>query len=145
MIRSTLTIAGLTAALFMAGCATQDAAKPAAQGAAAPAATAASDAAVAAKLKGNWTGSWELPGFGGGKFELIVTEVKGTEVIGSANWYGTAAGDTKGALNGAAVKDGTLLETKSSNNIKLSLKGDNELVGTWNASGYSGPLKAKRQ
>lgn len=146
MIRSTLTIAGLTAALFLAGCATQEAAKPAAQGAAAaPAATAESDAAAAAKLKGNWAGSWELPGFGSGKFELIVTEVKGTEVIGSANWYGTAAGDTKGALNGAVVKNGVLLETKSSNNIKLSLKGDNELVGTWSASGYSGPLKAKRQ
>lgn len=142
MIRSMLTLAGLTAALVLAGCASQPAAPVSKEAAAA---AAANDAAVAAKLKGNWTGSWELPGYGGGKFELIVTEVNGTEVKGSANWYGTAAGDTKAPLVGAVVKNGTLVENKSSNAIKLSLKGDNELSGTWSASGYSGPLKAKRQ
>lgn len=142
MIRSMLTLAGLTAALVLAGCASQPAAPVSKEAAAA---AAASDAAIAGKLKGNWTGDWTLPGFGGGKFELIVTEVNGTEVKGSTNWYGTAAGDTKGPLNGAMVQNGTLIENKSSNAIKLTLKGDNELSGSWSASGYSGPLRAKRQ
>jgi hypothetical protein len=142
MIRSVLTLAGLTAALVLAGCASQPAAPVSKEAAAA---AAVSDADVAAKLKGNWTGGWELPGYGGGKFELIVTEVSGTSVKGSANWYGTAAGDTKGPLVNAVVQNGTLVETTSSNGIKLTLKGDNDLSGTWSASGYTGPLKAKRQ
>lgn len=142
MIRSMLTLAGLTAALVLAGCASQPAAPVSKEAAAA---TAVNDGATAARLKGNWAGDWTLPGFGAGKFELIVTEVNGTEVKGSANWYGTAAGDTKGALNGATVQNGTLIENKSSNAIKLSLNGDNELSGTWSAGGYSGPLNAKRK
>ncbi len=141
MIRSMLTLAGLTAALVLAGCASQPAAPVSKEAAAA---AAAGDAAMAAKLKGNWAGKWELPGFGSGKFELVVTEVNGSEVKGMANWYGTAAGDTKAPLNQAAVKNGVLIDNKSSNAIKLSLKGDNELSGTWEASGYSGPLTAKR-
>ncbi|MBS0307531.1 MAG: hypothetical protein JSS58_01040 [Proteobacteria bacterium] len=142
MIRSTLTIAGLTAALFLAGCATQEPAKPMTKEEAA--AAAAHDAATAAKLKGNWTGKWELPGYGGGKFELIVTEVAGTAVTGSANWYGTAAGDTKGPLSGAVVKNGQLTAKQGSANLKLTAKDDKTLTGTWEASGYSGPLNLTR-
>lgn len=141
MIRSMLTLAGLTAALMLAGCASQPAAPVSKEAAAA---AAANDAAVAAKLKGNWTGSWELPGYGGGKFELIVTEVNGTEVKGSANWYGTAAGDTKAPLTSAVVQNGQLVGKQGTAVIKLSAKGDNALSGTWENGGYSGPLNVKR-
>jgi hypothetical protein len=141
MIRSMLTLAGLTAALVLAGCASQPAAPVSKEVAAA---TAANDAALAAKLKGNWTGQWEMPGFGSGKFELIVTDVAGTDVKGNANWYGTAAGDTKAPLNSAAVQNGQLVAKQGSAVIKLSAKGDNALSGTWENSGYSGPLTVKR-
>lgn len=142
MIRSVLTLAGLTAALVLSGCASQQPAAPVSKEAAA--ATAAGDAALAAKLKGNWTGEWSLPGFGSGKFELIVTEVNGSEVKGNANWYGTAAGDTKAPLNSAAVQNGQLVGKQGSAVIKLSPKGDNALAGTWENGGYSGPLTVKR-
>lgn len=141
MIRSMLTIAGLTAALVLAGCASQPAAPVSKEAAAA---TAASDAALAAKLKGNWAGDWALPGFGSGKFELIVTEVNGTNVKGNANWYGTAAGDTKAPLTSAVVQNGQLVGKQGNAVIKLSLKGDNALSGTWENGGYSGPLNVKR-
>ncbi len=141
MIRSLLTLSSLTAALVLAGCASQPAAPVSP---AAAAATAASDATVAGKLKGNWTGDWTLPGFGGGKFELIVTEVTGNTVKGSANWYGTAAGDTKAPLTKAVVQNGTLAADQATISFKLTPKGDNALAGTWSAGGYSGPLTAKR-
>jgi hypothetical protein len=102
------------------------------------------DAAMAAKLKGNWAGRWELPGFGDGTFELIVTDVKDTAVTGSANWYGIAAGDTKAPLNSAVVQNGQLIAKQGSVVIKLSPKGDNALSGTWEKPGYSGPLNVKR-
>lgn len=133
MIRSMLTIAGLTAALVLAPVSKE-----------AAAATAASDAALAAKLKGNWAGDWALPGFGSGKFELIVTEVNGTNVKGNANWYGIAAGDYEGPLTSAVVQNGQLVGKQGNAVIKLSLKGDNALSGTWEHGGYSGPLNVKR-
>jgi hypothetical protein len=139
MIRSVLTLAGLTAVL--AGYASQPAAPVSKEAAAA---AAANDAAMAAKLKGNWAGRWELPGFGDGKFELIVTDVKDTAVTGSANWYGIAAGDTKAPLNSAVVQNGQLIAKQGSVVIKLSPKGDNALSGTWEKPGYSGPLNVKR-
>lgn len=147
MIRSLITLSSLTAALILAGCATQPATTtaPAAGAQAATAAPAMSDAQIAAKLKGNWTGKWDLPGFGGGKFELVVTEVSGTEVKGQGNWYATAKGDQKMPLGSASVQGGVLNATQPDTTFKLSLKGDNELTGSWSSQGYTGPLTAKRQ
>ncbi len=141
MIRSLLVLTGLTAALVLSGCASQPAAPVSP---AAAAAAAANDGALAGKLKGNWTGNWELPGFGGGKFELIVTGANGTNVTGSANWYGTATGDTKSPLTKAVVQNGVLVAEQPTISFKLSPKGDNAMSGTWSASGYSGPLTVKR-
>ncbi len=150
MTRSTFTLAGVIVVLALAGCASQPSAPAAQQAAAAPApatapATAApADAALAAKLKGNWTGKWELAGFGSGKFELIVADAQGSDVKGNANWYGTAAGDTKAPLDTATVKNGQLVAKQGSATIKLSAKDDNTLSGTWENSGFSGPLTVKR-
>jgi hypothetical protein len=141
MIRSLLTLSTVAAVFALAGCASQPAAPSAS--AAPAAATANNDAATAAKLKGNWTGQWTLPGFGGGKFELIVTEVNGNNVSGNANWYGTAVGDLKETVKNAPVQNGTLTVNHGSIPFKLTLKGDT-LAGTWSAGGYEGPLTAKR-
>ncbi len=139
MTRSFFSLLCLIAALMSASYTTPASAQAAGATAAAP----AGDAAIAAELKGNWTGTWTLPGFGGGKFELIVTEVNGANVVGSANWYGTAAGDTKAPLTKAVVQNGTLAAEQPTITFKLSPKGDT-LTGTWYASGYDGPLSAKR-
>lgn len=136
MIRSLLTISTLAVALA----APAFAAEPASASA-----TAAAPAADAGKFKGNWNGNWTMPGYGGGKFELMATEVEGANVKGSANWYGTAAGDVKAPLTKGMVKDGALdAEQPGGWSLKVSLKGDDELEGTWSVGAYSGPLKLSR-
>lgn len=110
-----------------------------------PAAATTGDAAVAAKLKGQWTGRWEIGNFGG-KFVLNVTEVEGTNLKGEGLWYGTANGDTKEPLAKASVKDGELVaEHPGGTKFKMKLQSDNTLEGSWELTGYSGPLTAKKQ
>lgn len=139
MIRSVLTLSALAAALALSGCASEPSTPVKSSAPAVP------DTTIASKLKGNWTGDWTMPGYGGGKFELMVTDVTGTDVKGSANWYGTAAGDVKAPLTKANVKNGTLYgEQPGGWSFKLSMKDDKTLTGTWSVGGYSGPLKVSR-
>lgn len=136
MIRSLLTISSLAVLLAAPVLATAQTAAPAA---------AAAPAADNSKLKGNWNGTWSLPGYGGGKFELMANEVEGASVKGAANWYGTALGDVKAPLTKGEVKDGALnAEQPGGWSFKVSLKGDDELEGTWSVGAYSGPLKLAR-
>jgi hypothetical protein len=150
MKRSLLALSGLAAVLFLNGCATQSTSSstnaPAAAAAqAAPAAPALSDAAIAEKFKGQWTGEWVMPGFGYGKFVLIVESVEGTNIKGQAHWYGTAAGDLKLPLNKAVVEKGVFkAEQAGDTKFKLKMKSDTELVGDWDIKGYTGDLKLKR-
>ncbi|MGZ3238211.1 MAG: hypothetical protein ACXU8A_12640 [Burkholderiaceae bacterium] len=152
MKRPLLALSGLTAALFLTGCATQStsstASAPAAapQAAAAPAAPAISDAALAEKFKGQWIGEWTMPSYSAsGKFVFIATSVEGTNIKGEAHWYGTAAGDLKLPLLKAGVEKGVLkAEQAGDTKFKLKMKSDTELVGDWDIKGYTGDLKLKR-
>lgn len=163
MNRFLLPLSGLVAAMLLAGCATpssEPAAAPAkttapaatpakaapaaatpAPAAAAPAATSASDAAMAQKLVGQWTGKWEMPSFGEGKFLLIINSAEGTNLKGEAHWFGTATGDVKLPLLSATVSNGQL-EAKQAGDttFKLSFKGD-DLAGTWLIQGFNGNLQ----
>ncbi len=132
--------AALAATLLLAGCATTDTAAPAAT-AAAPA---VSDAELAAKLKGQWTGDWSI-GQAGGKFVLIVSEVQGTVIKGEGHFYGTQQGDSKEAIAKGAVEKGQLVATLPSGMaIKLKMKNEKALAGSWSISGFTGDLKATR-
>lgn len=143
MMRSVLTVSCLAAAFVLGGCASSSSA-PAASGTQAAAAPAVKDDVIAAKLKGNWVGDWSVSG-AGGKFELFVTEVAGTNVKGSANWYGTAVGDKKMPISKGVVKGGKLsVEQPEGWSFVVSPKGDDALVGEWSVAGYSGPLNLKR-
>lgn len=112
--------------------------------ASAPASAATGDEALAAKLKGQWTGQWEIGAYNG-KFVLVVEKVEGTNLIGEAQWFNTAKGDTKEVLKVATVKEGQLsAEHPDGTKFKLKLQGDNKLEGSWEATGFSGSLTASR-
>jgi hypothetical protein len=155
MKRTLMTLSGLTAALILAGCATQStspaasapaAAPQAAAAPAKPAAPAISDAALAEKLKGQWTGEWTMPSYGAsGKFVFIATSIEGNNIKGEAHWYGTAAGDLKLPLLKAYTEKGVLkAEQAGDTKFTLKMKSDTELAGDWDIKGYTGDLKLKR-
>lgn len=150
---SLMALSGLTAALLLAGCASEStppaASTPtttATKVATAPAAPALSDAALAEKFKGQWTGEWSMPSYGAsGKFVFIATSIEGTNIKGEAHWYGTAAGDVKLPLLKAYVEKGVLkAEQAGDTKFNLKMKDNNELAGDWDIKGYTGDLKAKR-
>ncbi len=156
MNRLLLTLTGLTAALLIAGCATSPTAEPAAPAktaatapaapvVAAPKVVDAKDAALAKKFMGQWTGKWEMPGFGEGKFVLIIASVDGADMKGEAHWFGTASGDLKWPLLSAVVKNGQFEGKQAGDTtFKLKMKGDADLDGTWLIKGFDGNLKLKR-
>lgn len=148
MNRLPLVFTKMAAAVALAACVAPAALAQASAPANAPAQAAtadAGDAALAAKLKGQWVGNWEIGNFGG-KFVLVITDVEGNNLKGEGQWYGTATGDVKEPLKTATVQNGVLVASHpGGTNFKLKPKGDNELAGTWELTGYTGPLTAKRQ
>lgn len=136
-------LSSLAAALVLTIGGTQGVYAQTAAAAAQPAA-ANGDAAIAAKLKGEWTGRWTIGNFGG-KFVLLVTGVEGNTLKGEGHWYGTAAGNTKEALTKAVVENGELVGAQQGGTtFKLKLKDDKTLEGSWELTGYTGPLTATR-
>jgi len=136
-----LSISALTAALLLAGCAS-DSSAPAAS--AMPAMT---DTEVANKFKGGeWVGQWSIAQYNG-KFVLIVTAVDGNKVTGEGHFYGTANGDVKEALSNAVVNKGQLTATlpKSTMKIAVKLRDEKSLRGSWEAGGYTGDLTGTRK
>jgi len=113
---------------------------------AAPAAAAAatSDADIAAKFKGQWTGDWSI-GAAGGKFVLIVSDVQGTVVKGEGHFYGTQQGDSKEPIAKGAIEKGELVASLPSGmELKIKMRNEKSLAGSWSISGFTGELKADR-
>lgn len=136
-----LSLSALTAALLLAGC-TSDSSAPAAGAAAAPAMT---DAEVANKLKGQWTGNWSFQQYSG-KFVLVVKETNGNKVMGEGHFYQTANGDIKEPLSNAIIEKGQLSATLPSSgmSIKVKLRDEKSMRGSWQAGNFIGDLKATR-
>lgn len=135
-----LSLSAVTAALLLAGC-TSDSSAPAAGAAAAPAMT---DAEVANKLKGKWTGDWSIAQYSG-KFILTVTGTEGNKVTGEAEFFGTATGDTKEPLGKAMVEKGQLVAVQPSGmTLKIKLRDEKSLRGSWQTGNFIGDLKATR-
>lgn len=137
-----MSISALTAVLLLAGCASDSSAPAAGKAAALPAMT---DAEVANKFKGgSWTGDWSVGQYGG-KFVLNVTGTDGNKVTGEALFFGTQAGDTKEPLGNGVVEKGQLSATLPSGMaIKLRLRDEKSIRGTWLIQGIQGDLKATR-
>lgn len=135
-----LGLSAFAAALLLTGCAS-DSSAPAAGAAAAPAMT---DAEVANKLKGKWTGEWSIAQYSG-KFIITVTGTEGNKVMGDAEFFGTATGDTKEALGKAVVEKGQLVAVQPSGmTLKIKLRDEKNLRGSWQTGSFIGDLKATR-
>ncbi len=146
MNRLNATLLGLLASVLLGGCASEPTTTSAAPAATAKAAAPAmSDTEMAAKLVGTWEGKWSIAQYNG-KFVLVVTGVEGANVKGEAQWYETAAGNTKEQLKTATVKNGELVaEQTGGAKFKLRMKSATAMQGKWDNAGFVGDLEVTKK